>query len=58
MVYLSKIMSNAKNVEIGQYFGIKGSTVSEALKGVKTRIKRDKKFQKETEVLKEQFIVE
>ena len=56
VIYLSKIMSNAKNIEIGRYFGVKGSTVSEALKGVETRIKRDKKYQKEIEILKGQFI--
>ena len=57
-IYLSKILSNEKNVEIGGYFRIKGSTVSEALKGVETRMKRDKKFQKEIEVLKGPFIIE
>ncbi len=56
-LYLSKIMSNTKNIEIGRYFGIKGSTVSEALKRVETRIKRDKKFQKEIEALKKQLII-
>ncbi len=56
MIYLSKMMSNAKNIEIGRYFGIKGSTVSEALKGVETRIKRDKKFQKEIKILKGQQV--
>ncbi|GIK11834.1 MAG: hypothetical protein HBSIN01_07690 [Candidatus Brocadia sinica] len=45
-------MSNAKNTEIGRYFGIQGSTVSEALKRVETRIKREGKFRKEIEVLK------
>ena len=36
----------------------KGSTVSEALKGVEARIKRDVDFQKEIEVLKEQLVIE
>ncbi len=45
-------------LEIGQYFGIKGSTVSEALKGVETGIKKDKKFQKEIKILKGQLINE
>lgn len=57
-IYLSKILSNEKNVEIGRYFRIKGSTVSEALKGVEARIKRDKSFQKEIEVLKDQLVIE
>ncbi|MBC6933452.1 MAG: hypothetical protein DWB57_14400 [Candidatus Brocadia sp.] len=35
VIYVSKIMSNAKNTEIGRYFGIQGSTVSEALKRVR-----------------------
>lgn len=51
-------MNNTKNREIGRYFGIKGSTVSEALKRVETRIKRDRKFQKEIEMLKKQLIIE
>ncbi|MCE7866938.1 MAG: hypothetical protein DYG83_08935 [Candidatus Brocadia sp. AMX2] len=37
VIYVSKIMSNAKNTEIGRYFGIQGSTVSEALKRVTIR---------------------
>jgi len=45
-------LSNEKNVEIGKYFRAKGSTVSEALKGVETKIKRDKIFQKKIEVLR------
>ena len=57
-IYLSKILSNEKNVEIGGYFRIKGSTVSEALKGVEARIKRDVNFQKEIEVLKEKLVIE
>lgn len=57
-IYVSKIMSNTKNREIGRYFGIKGSTVSETLKRVETRIKRERKFKKEIEVLKKQVIVE
>ena len=45
-------MSNTKNREIGRYFGIKGPTVSETLKRVETRIKRERKCQKEIDVLK------
>ncbi|MEK6765088.1 MAG: hypothetical protein AABY49_02515 [Planctomycetota bacterium] len=37
---------------------IKGSTVSEALKGVEARIKRDVDFQKDIEVLKEELVIE
>ena len=51
-------LGNEKNVEIGKYFRVKGSTVSEALKGVETKIKRDKIFQKEIEVLREQLVIE
>ena len=51
-------LSNEKNVEIGRYFRVKGSTVSEALKGVETKIKRDKIFQKEIEVLRKQLVIE
>jgi len=51
-------LSNEKNVEIGRYFRVKGSTVSEALKGVVTKIKRDKYFQKEIEVLRNPLVLE
>ncbi len=47
-----KIMSNARNTEIGRYLGIQGSTVSEALKRGEARIQREIKFRKEIEVLK------
>ncbi len=39
-------MSNKRNIEIERYFRVKGSMVSEALKGVETKIKRDKIFRK------------
>ena len=51
-------MSNKKNVEIGRYFRVKRSTVSEALKGVETKIKRDNIFQKEIEVLRKPLVIE
>jgi putative transposase len=57
-IYVSKIMSNTNNREIGRYFGVKGSTVSETLKRVETKIKREKRFQKEIEELKKQIIIE
>jgi len=51
-------MGNEKNVEFGRYFRVKESTVSEALKGIETKIKRDKIFQKEIEVLRKQLVIE
>ncbi|GAX59510.1 ATPase [Candidatus Scalindua japonica] len=45
-------MSNEKNEEIGRYFGIKGSTVSDVLKGVEAMAEKDRKLRKETETLK------
>jgi len=51
-------LSNEKNIEVGRYFEIKGSTVSEALKRVEAKIKRDVIFQKEIEVLREQLVIE
>ena len=44
-------LRNEKNVEIGRYFRVKGSTVSEALKGVETKIK-------ESEVLRRQLVID
>lgn len=55
-IYLSKILSNAKNVEIGKSFGIKGSTVSTILKVVEVRLRRDKKYQQEIKKLKKILI--
>ncbi|MDR4497730.1 MAG: transposase [Candidatus Scalindua sp.] len=57
-IYLAKIGSKTKNSEIGRYFGIKGSTVSETLKRVEARIKTEKKLQKEIEALNKQIFVE
>ncbi|MDN3515124.1 MAG: hypothetical protein NG747_12090 [Candidatus Brocadia sp.] len=57
-IYVSKIMCNTNNRGIGRYFGVKGSTVSETLKRVETRIKRDEKFQKEIGKFKKQIFTE
>lgn len=40
-IYLSKVLSGKKNIEVGRYFGIKGSAVSETLKAVEQRMIED-----------------
>lgn len=42
------MLSGKKNIEVGRYFGIKGSTVSETLKAVEHRMIEDEMFQNET----------
>ncbi|HID94316.1 MAG TPA: hypothetical protein EYP60_09525 [bacterium (Candidatus Stahlbacteria)] len=51
-IYLSKIMSSCKNVEVGKYFGIRGSAVSEVVKAMETKIEASERLQKEIETLK------
>jgi len=51
-IYLSKILSKAKNIEIGEYFHIKASGVSNILKAVEKEITSSKKIRKEVDTLK------
>lgn len=45
-------MDNAKNTEMGGYFGIQRSTGSDALRRSEKMIKKENKFREEVEVLK------
>ncbi len=50
-IYLSKVLSGKKNIEVGRYFGIKGSAVSETLKAVEQRMIEDEMFQRDIKKL-------
>jgi REP element-mobilizing transposase RayT len=55
-IYLSKVLSGKKNIEVGRYFGIKGSAVSETLKTVEQRMIEDEMFQRDIKKLKGMII--
>ena len=59
-IYLSKILSGRKNVEVGSIFGIKGPAVSGVIKAIEERLglDKEKKLKKEMESLKERLINE
>lgn len=57
-IYLSKILSGKKNIEVGNYFGIKGPAISGIMKAVEERLKQDQNIKKEAEYLKGMLINE
>jgi len=57
-IYLSKILSGKKNIEIGSFFSIKGPATSGAIKAIEGRLDKEKKLKKEIEGLKERLINE
>lgn len=57
-IYLSKVLSGKKNVEVGNFFGIKGPAVSGAIKAIEERLGKEKKLKKEIEGLKGNLINE
>lgn len=57
-IYLSKILSGKKNVQVGSFFGIKGPAVSGAIKAIERRLDKERKLNKELESLKERLINE
>ena len=57
-IYLSKVMSGEKNIEIGNIFGIKGPAVSGVIKVVEGRLDRDERLKREIGHLKERIINE
>ncbi len=56
VIYLSKVLSGKKNTEVGRYFGIKGSAVSEVIKVVERCMKEEKLFRREVDKLKGRII--
>lgn len=57
-IYLSKLLSGKKNVEVGTLFGIKGPAVSGAIKVIEEKLEKDKELNKDIENLKERIINE
>lgn len=57
-IYISKVLSGKKNIEIGDYFGIKGPAVSNVIKEMEGRIAAEKKMKREIEILKERVLNE
>jgi REP-associated tyrosine transposase len=57
-IYLAKILSGNKNVEVGNYFDIKGPAVSNAIKEMEGHIESEKRVRTEVEQLKEKIINE
>ena len=57
-IYLSKILSGRKNIEVGSFFGIKGPAVSGAIKAIERKLDKDKKLKKEIEELRGRLINE
>lgn len=57
-IYLSKILSGKKNVEVGSFFGIKGPAVSGLIKAIERKLDKEKKLKNEIESLKERLINE
>lgn len=58
VINLSKILSGKKNIEVGNYFGIKGPAVSGVIKAIEEKIEKEKKLRKEVEHLKGKIINE
>lgn len=57
-IYLSKILSGAKGKEIGETFGVKGSAVSDAIKGIEGRLDKEAQLREKVEFLKGQILPE
>lgn len=57
-IYLSKVMSGEKNIEIGNIFGIKGPAVSGVIKAVEGRLDGEERLKREIGQIKERIINE
>ncbi len=57
-VYLAKVASGSTNKEVGAFFGIKGSAVSEIMKRAERRQKEDADFRSKVAELRKQLNIE
>jgi chromosomal replication initiation ATPase DnaA len=57
-IYLSKIFSGRKSVEVGSHFGIKGPAVSNVIKAMEGRLQTDARVRSEIEKLRTRVINE
>lgn len=55
-LYLAKILSGAKNSEVGRQFDVKGGAVSAVIKGVENDLRRSPQLRKELEALKTRIL--
>jgi len=51
-IYLSKVLSGSKNIEVGKVFGITAQAVTNAVRDIEKRIEEDMKFRKEIAMIK------
>ncbi len=57
-IYLAKILTGEKEKEIGRYFGIKGSAVSDAIRRFEGRLGKESQLRERVEFLKEKILSE
>jgi putative transposase len=57
-IYLAKILSGGRGKEIGRYFGIKGSAVSDAIRRLEGRLDREGRLRERVEFLKGKILSE
>lgn len=57
-IYLSKVLSGKKNVEVGKFFGIKGPAISGIVRTIEGKLENEKKLGQEIARLKEKIINE
>jgi len=57
-IYLAKILSGERGKEIGRYFGIKGSAVSDAIRRLEGRLGRESQLRERVEFLKRKILSE
>jgi len=57
-IYLAKILTGERGKEIGGYFGIKGSAVSDAVRRLEGRLDRERPLRERIESLKEKILSE
>lgn len=55
-IYLSKVLSCKKNREVGEYFGLKGSAISEIIKRVEVQARQEKNYRDEIDKIKRSII--
>jgi len=57
-IYLAKILTGEKGKEIGGYFGIKGSAISDAIKRIEGRLDKESQLRERIEFLKGRILPE
>lgn len=55
-IYLAKILSGAKNSEVGRHFNVKGEAVSAVAKGIEDDLRRSLQLRRELKTLKTRIL--